>query len=197
MADRSAAYSKVAMGFHWLIAVLIVINLILGWRLGFLKGMAQFDAFQLHKSVGITVLLLSGLRLGWRLVNPPPPDGPGLTPWERRAAHAVHALFYVLMIGIPLSGWLVVSTSPLNIPTLLYHLVPWPHIGWAHDLAAAPKAQVNAASATTHLILTWSAVVLIALHLAAVAKHQLLDGHPVLGRMLPFGPNRRGVALAE
>jgi cytochrome b561 len=179
-------YSTVAILFHWVIAALILTNLYFGWRLGFLKGLAQFNLFQLHKSIGVTVLLLSLARLAWRLVNRPPPQHDNLKPWEKAAAHTVHWGFYAFMILMPLSGWIVVSTSPLNIPTLLYHVVPWPHLPVVHDLAQGPKTAVNHASSTTHLILAWSAIVLLALHLGAVLKHQFLDRDPVLGRMLPF-----------
>jgi cytochrome b561 len=179
-------YTTVAIVLHWTIAALIVTNLYLGWRMGFLKGLAQFNLFQLHKSVGVTILLLSVLRLVWRLVSPPPELPPSLQPWERAASTAVHWAFYVIMIGMPLSGWIVVSTSPLNIPTLLYHLVPWPHFPGVHDLAAPARKAVNHAFGVTHMTLAFGALVLLALHLGAVAKHEFVDRKRVLPRMLPF-----------
>ena len=192
LAERKAAvsrararYTHVAIAFHWLIAALILLNLVLGFRMTLLKGLAQFNIFQLHKSVGVTVLLLSLGRLAWRLINPPPPEPAGLQPWEKSAALTVHWAFYVIMIGMPLTGWLVVSTSPYNLPTLLYHLIPWPHLPVVHDLAAPQKAAVNHLSGTAHVVLAWSTVTLLALHVGAVVKHQFLDGHPVLGRMTP------------
>lgn len=179
-------YTTVAIVLHWTIAALIVANLYLGWRMGFLKGLAQFNLFQLHKSIGVTVLLLSVLRLAWRLASPPPPEAPSLKPWEKATAKAVHWAFYVIMIGMPLSGWIVVSTSPLNIPTLLYHLVPWPHFPGVHDLADPAKKAVNHVFDLTHVTLAFGSLVLLALHLGAVAKHELLDREPVLFRMLPL-----------
>jgi cytochrome b561 len=164
----------------------MLINLSLGFRMGFLKGLAQFNVFQLHKSVGITILVLSVARLVWRLVNPPPPESSHMKPWEKAAAVSVHWGFYVIMIVMPLSGWIVVSTSTLNLPTLLYQLIPWPHFPVVHDLSAGSKATVNQASGTTHLILAWSVLGLLALHVGAVVKHHFLDRDPVLGRMLPF-----------
>ncbi len=181
-------YTTVAIGFHWVIATLILLNLVLGFRMAFLKGLAQFNIFQLHKSVGITILLLSLGRLGWRLANPPPPEPDGLKPWEVLAAQVVHWSFYGIMIGMPLTGWLIVSTSPYNLPTLLYHLVPWPHLPLVHDLPLGPKTSVNHFSSNTHVVLAWSTLGLLALHVGAVIKHQMLDGHPVLGRMAPLGP---------
>ena len=181
-------YTTVAIGFHWLIAALILLNLVLGFRMAFVKGLAQFNIFQLHKSVGITILLLSLGRLAWRLMNPPPPERADLKPWEAAAAQAVHWAFYAIMIGMPLTGWVIVSTSPYNLPTLLYHLLPWPHLPVIHDLPTPQKTVVNSLSSTAHVVLAWSTLALLALHLGAVAKHQFLDGHPVLGRMTP-GPH--------
>ena len=89
------------------------------------------------------------------------------------------------MIGMPLTGGVVGSTSPYNLPTLLYHLIPWPHLPVVHDLAAPQKAAVNHLSGTAHVILAWSTLALLGLHVGAVIKHQFLDGHSVLGRMTP------------
>ena len=178
-------YSFVAIGFHWVIAALIVTNLVLGWRMGFLKGLAQFNLFQIHKSVGITILILSLGRLAWRLVRPPPPEPASLAGWERIASTAVHWAFYAVMIVMPLTGWIMVSTSPMNIPTVLYHLVPWPHFPGVHDLPAPAKAGVNKASDLTHVTLAFGAVGLLALHVGAVLKHHMVDREPILLRMLP------------
>jgi cytochrome b561 len=181
--DRSR-YSQVAIVLHWIIAALILVNLYLGFRMGFLRGFAQFNVFQLHKSVGITILVFSVARLVWRLLNPPP-GSHHMKPWEKAAA-GVHWGFYVIMIGMPLSGWIVVSTSRLDLPTMLYRLIPWPHFPIVHGLNVGTKAIINNASGATHLILAWSALALLALHIGAVVKHQFLDRNPVLGRMLPF-----------
>ena len=179
-------YTTVAIVLHWIIAALILTNLYLGWRMGFLRGLAQFNIFQLHKSIGITVLILSLLRLVWRLVSPPPPGPASLKSWERAASKAVHLGFYVIMIGMPFSGWILVSASPLNIPTLLYHLIPWPYFPGVHALAAPARTAIDHASDTTHVVLAFSTAALLFLHLGAVVKHQFLDPDPVLGRMLPF-----------
>ena len=179
-------YSFVAIILHWVIAALILTNLYLGFRMGFLKGLAQFNVFQLHKSVGITILVLSVLRLVWRLLHPPPPATLHLKPWEKIAAASVHWAFYVIMIGMPLSGWIVVSTSKLNIPTVLYRAIPWPHFPFVHDLSPGEKAAVNGASGTSHQIFAWTALILLGLHVGAVIKHHVLDRDAVLGRMLPL-----------
>ena len=187
-------YTLVAILFHWTIAALIVLNLYFGFRLGFVKGLEQFNLFQLYKSVGITILLFSVLRLAWRLLNPPPPEPIGLKGWERISSLAVHWGFYVIMIGMPLTGWIVVSTSSLNIPTLLYHLVPWPHFPGVHALPDGPKTAVNHLSDITHVTLAFATLGLLFLHLGAVAKHHLFDHEPILTRMLPATRRRRPFA---
>lgn len=179
-------YSAIAILFHWTIAVLVLVNLILGWRMGFLNGMAQFDLFQAHKSVGITVLVLSVARLAWRLGHRAPPLPASMRPWERGAAHATHLFFYVMMIGMPLTGWAMVSVSPWNIPTLLWHYIPWPHIAFLHQLAPASKSAVEALSGNIHLYLAYGGAALITLHVAAALKHQFVVRDGVLARMLPF-----------
>ena len=83
----------------------------------------SFAVTQLHKSIGITILLLSLIRLGWRLTNPPPPEPPTLAPWERMLSQVVHWGFYFVMIAMPLTGWLMVSASKTAIPTVLFWTV--------------------------------------------------------------------------
>lgn len=178
-------YSAVAILFHWAIAALILANLLLGWRMGYLTGMEQFGMFQLHKSIGITVLLLSGARLAWRLLNLPPPSVAPMEPWEHRVARITHWLFYVMMIGMPLTGWAMVSVSPYNIPTLLWKTVPWPHIGFLHAMGAAGKVRVEAVSGRVHFYLALGGAALIALHYAAALKHHFIARDGVLGRMVP------------
>ena len=120
-------YNTVAMSLHWLIAALIIGNIGLAWYFNTLHGVAAVPPLQLHKSIGITVLILSVVRLVWRFAAPPPPLPATVTGWERWAAHAVYVLFYVIMLGLPLTGWATASASRLihvfpitlfNIPTM-------------------------------------------------------------------------------
>ena len=179
-------YSTVAIVLHWLIALLILANIVLAWTFQNIpKGLLEFKLIQLHKSFGITVLLLSVLRLAWRLMNPPPPEPPMPT-WQRWAAATVHWGFYVIMIGMPLSGWAMVSTSSLNLPTMLYGVIPWPHIALLHDLPLASRKLWGAWMGNTHATLAWIAYGLIALHVAAALKHQFFDRDNLIYRMAPF-----------
>jgi len=178
-------YSTVAILLHWLIAAALVFQVLVAWRMHDLKTPLGFALTQLHKSVGITILLLSLARLGWRLANPPPPEPAALAGWERTLSAIVHVGLYVIMIGMPITGWIMVSASRIDIPTLLYGVVPWPHLPVAH-LEPAAKAAWRGFGRESHEWLSYGAYTLIALHVAGALKHQLFDRNvPVLSRMAP------------
>jgi len=176
-------YSYTAITLHWLLALLLAFQISLGWALEGHNSPELFARYQLHKSVGITILLLSLVRLAVRLFTPRPPasDGPA---WTRALAGTVHWLFYLAMILGPVTGWLIVSTARVQVPTLLYGIVPWPHLpvgrSW-HDPAE-----------TIHGAMAWLAIGLFLLHIAGALRHQWLLGKPELQRMIPFA---RGKAV--
>jgi len=186
MAASRTRYTTVAIVFHWLIAAAIIFQIILGWRAGDgPKGPTTFALFQLHKSIGITILLLSLARLGWRLFNPPPAAPEGQPKWEKTASHLVHIGFYVIMIGLPLTGWILVSASKTNIPTLLFGTIPWPHLPLIPELAPAAKHVWHEIGLIGHEVMVKVTYLLLLLHLGAVAKHQVLDKDGVCGNMAP------------
>jgi cytochrome b561/polyisoprenoid-binding protein YceI len=185
-AGRPVRYTTVAVILHWLIAAAIVFQIILGWRMGDEpKGPATYAIFQLHKSIGITILLLSLARLAWRLTHRPPPHPAAQPRWETIASKIVHVAFYVIMIGLPVTGWIIVSTSKLTIPTVLYGAIPWPHLPFLPELAAGPKHLWHEIGENGHGLLVKTTYLLLLLHLGAVAKHQILDRDEVLGHMAP------------
>ena len=113
---RDASYARVAIVLHWLIALLLLAQIGLGFSLaGLPPSPARGVVIGLHKSIGITILLLSLLRLGWRLTHKPPPHLP-MPRWQGIAAAVVHWSFYVVTIGLPLTGWIMVSSSPIAMP---------------------------------------------------------------------------------
>jgi cytochrome b561/polyisoprenoid-binding protein YceI len=182
----TARYSIVAIVLHWSIAALIVLQVVLAGRMDGAPGVARFEVTQLHKSVGITVLLLSLLRLAWRLMNPPEPLPRTMARWERRLAGLTHVLLYVVMIGMPLTGWIMVSTSALGRPTILFGLVNWPHVPGLPDLAPAAKTAWHNVAETGHGLMAKATYVLVGLHVAGALKHQLFSrDEPVLARMAP------------
>ncbi|PIB94525.1 YceI family protein [Caulobacter sp. FWC2] len=186
MAASRTRYTTVAIVIHWLIAAALIFQIILGWRMGDgPKGPTTYALFQLHKSIGITILLLSLARLAWRLFNKPPLAPEGQPKWEQVASRLVHVGFYVIMIGLPLTGWILVSTSRVPIPTLLFGAIPWPHIPGLPELAAAPKHLWHEIGELGHGVLVKVTYLLLALHLGAVAKHQILDKDEVFANMAP------------
>lgn len=196
MNARAARYSAVAILLHWAIAAAIVGNVALGWwmhrRIDVPETAARAIAvFQVHKSLGLTVLVLSLLRLAWRLQHPPPPMPVAAPAWERVAARLTHGAFYVLMLAIPFSGWLYASaqwrgTAPLNVPTLWFGLFQVPHLFGLDQAAQATRAAVAGVTLDVHEWLAWGAMLLLALHVGAALKHQLVDRDVVLSRMLPL-----------
>ena len=143
---------------------------------------------QLHKSIGITVLILSVLRLAWRLVFPPPPLPRSLETWERWAANSVYVLFYVVMIGMPLSGWALSSASRLIqvYPIVLYGVVHWPAIGPLTTLPPDRMKAAHGAFVETHDLLAKLAYALIVLHVGAALRDQFIKRDAVVSRMVPF-----------
>lgn len=184
-AGEAARYARIAIVLHWTIAALIVLQIVLAGRME-ARTPEAFAVTQFHKSIGITVLLLSLARLAWRLTHPPPPEPATLAAWERRLATAVHWGFYGVMILMPLTGWIMVSTSRIALPTLLYGIVPWPHIPGLAELAGPARSAWHEAAEAGHDLIIKGAYVLIALHLAGALKHQLFRrDEPVLPRMAP------------
>lgn len=190
MADASTAtparrYAMIAMLLHWLIAALIVLQVVLAGRM---EGRTPeaFAIVQLHKSIGISILLLSLARLAWRLMNPPPPEPASLTPWERRLSHGVHWALYAVMIGMPITGWIAVSASRYALPTLLFGTVPWPHVPGLAELTPAARAIWHEVGEVSHELIIKFAYALLALHVLGALKHQFVPrDEPVLPRMMP------------
>jgi len=193
MASLKERYSSVAITLHWIIAILLLSNIGLAWYFNTLKGGAQIEPIQLHKSIGITVLLLSIARLGWRLAVPAPKLPDYVTGWEKILAQTVHVLFYVVMLGMPLSGWAMVSASPLikGFPITLFHPVPWPTITPLANLPHDQMKSAHQAFMATHGLLAKLTYGLVVLHVAGALKHQFISNDDVVARIIPFLPRRR------
>lgn len=197
-------YSMVAIVLHWAIAVMILGQIFGGWWMGdAIKVPATqelaYQAFQLHKSFGLTVLALSLVRLGWRLANPPPAPPPGMEPWQRIASGAVHAGFYGVMILAPFTGWLYASTGWsdafqrfLDVPTVWFGVIEIPSVPGVAGLGEADRKAVGEAAYAVHEKMAWVALGLLALHVGAALKHHFIDRDDVLARMIPGLRSRTG-----
>jgi cytochrome b561 len=164
---------------HWVMAALIFAQIALGlaavgWRL----SPTKLDLFVWHKSTGMLILALLALRLLWRLSNRVPELPREMAAWERWGAHLSHFLLYVLMIALPLTGWVISSAS--NVPFRIFWQIPLPAI-------TAPDKAVADAFATVHgWLVTLLAIVLFA-HIGAALRHHYVKRNTVLTRMLPWG----------
>ncbi len=180
-------YTRTAMLFHWLIAAGIIMNVLLAWIWPLLADAAVRPAIDTHKSIGVTVLGLAIMRLLWRWTHRPPPLPADYTPVERKAAHSVHWAFYVLIFAMPLTGWIMDSAykDAATHPMYWFGLFQWPRIGAVMHLDPALRLRVHDGFGAAHSYLAWVVYALFALHVGAVAKHEWIDKHRELQRMLP------------
>lgn len=188
-------YGNVAITLHWLIALLVIGNLCSG--LAFAEFMGhdnpmRFDIIQLHKSFGLTILVLSAIRLLWRLINPVPRLPVEMSVFLKFVARATHYLFYFLIIAIPLAGWLLVSASPTGIPTMYFGLFQWPNLPFFGGLTRPEHMHYVHTFAAAHSYMAFFAIALLALHVAAALYHQYIRRDTVVRRMW-FGATVRSL----
>ena len=175
-ATHRVRYTAAAIAFHWGVALLVFLQLAIGWYMGTLgKGPDRSAWIALHKSFGLTVAALVLGRLLWRLTHPAPPLPGSMPAGERTAAHVNHYLLYVFLFVQPVSGYLSSSFSGHKTAWFGIALPQW---GWKSD---AINAVFNGMHVTSAFILA----ALIALHVLAALKHLLVDRDGVFQRMLP------------
>ena len=186
-APPRARYTRTAMTLHWLIALLIIGNVMLGLSADALPDDWVRPVIDTHKSIGITVLGLALLRILWRMSHKPPPLSREFPSWEKIAAHAAHFVLYLLMIALPLSGWLHDSAwkDAATHPMRLFNLVPWPRIGYVMNLEPVLKESLHDRFGAVHTWLGYALYVLLAMHIGGALKHEWIDRKSVLKRMAP------------
>ncbi|RVQ66083.1 cytochrome b [Croceicoccus ponticola] len=168
-----ARYNGVARALHWTIAVLIIGNLLGGFLHDALEPFVRI--MPLHKAVGLTVLALSLVRAVWRLTSKAPPLPADMSRWETGAAHATHFAFYLLIIALPLTGWIVASAG--KYPLSWFGLFDVPKLAVTRDDA------LYAIGHEGHELMGVMAAVLIALHVGAALRHHFVLKDNVLRRM--------------
>ncbi|CTQ53992.1 hypothetical protein LP7551_02524 [Roseibium album] len=182
--NTSTGYGTIAIAFHWTMAVLIIGMLALGIYMHELPPTepATFQLYQLHKSTGFVVLALAAFRLVWRLINPAPQLPSGMHPLEKLAAHLGHVGLYLLIFAIPVTGWFMVSASPWGIPTILFNVLPVPHLPIPEALGS--KDQAEAFFKLLHEYGAFLLIGLIVVHIAAALKHHFIARDETLKRMV-------------
>jgi len=184
-------YTTVAIVLHWAIAALILLNIAAGFVMEGLAQPLKAVAVPFHISCGITVLVLTAMRVAWRLTHRPPPMAPEMAPWERATAHAVHGLLYILMMVMPLIGWSIISAHPPRSEgaARIWGLLRLPAIPPIANLGAAAQKAAHGLFVNAHTAGGWILAGMLVLHIAGALKHQWFDGRPELARM---GIGRRG-----
>ena len=168
-------YSSPAIVLHWLVALLIFVAFPLGLYMADLHlSPDKLRLYSYHKWIGITVLMLVAIRVSWRLTHTPPPLPASVVGWQRGASAITHGLLYLLMLAIPLSGWLMSSAK--GFPVVWFGVLPLP------DLIGKDKA-LGELLVDVHETLNYVLLALVVLHVAAALKHHFIERQPFLQRI--------------
>lgn len=173
--NPSGRYTRVAIALHWLVAALVIAQFTLGWAMQQIAKQPpgpRAEAFNIHKSLGLLLLLLMALRFAWRLRHAPPAPLP-MPRWQERLAATTHGLLYATLIALPLTGYLGSEFSGYPVKFFGIALPSW----------AGKNPAWKEIMGSTHLALTWTLAALVTLHLAGVAKHVLVNRDRLLARM--------------
>lgn len=177
-ADRPRRYTATAQALHWVVAALMFSVLPLAWAMTSLpRGAPNRDLlYMLHKSVGMTILVLAIVRTAWRVTHRPPPPTTRTGRLEHLCAEAAHVMLYAILIGMPVSGY-VLSSAGGN-PVSIFGLF---------DVSVLPRSDTaQRAAVWAHVFVgQWLVYALLALHLAAVAFHVAVRRDGLLDRMVP------------
>lgn len=173
--ESASRYTRVAVVLHWFVAAVVLVQYPLGW---WMQGIPKqpsgprAEMFNLHKSIGLTILALMIARLGWRLAHRPP-EYPPMAAWQARLAAATHVLLYALLIALPLVGYLGSAFSGYPVRWFGMVLPSW-----------APKnVALKEWMGSAHLVLAWALTAAFVLHIAGVAKHALIERDGLVRRM--------------
>lgn len=173
-------YGLISKTLHWLLAIMILSMIGLGV---YMTDLAKTDPlrpqlFGLHKAIGVTILMLVFVRIGWLFVSAPPPPPKALQRFEIVLAKAVIGMLYLLMLCIPIVGYLM--SNAFGKPISYFGLFELPAL-------IGKNPELGEALETAHMVLGYIIVAMVALHAAGAIKHRLFNSNPqadVLRRML-------------
>jgi cytochrome b561 len=182
MAEPRNRYSTVSLTLHWLIALMVLGQVLLITAHEAIDGPMSRELVQIHKASGLTILVLTLGRIGWRIANPAIALPNAMPRWQKVFARATHVLFYAALIVIPLTGWMASSAGGREISW--FGLFNWPllPVGGGRETARGLMG--------LHELAVKGLYVLIALHVAGALKHHFVDRDNVLHRMIPLIPRR-------
>jgi cytochrome b561 len=178
--NRDIRYNNAAIFLHWAMAIGFVLMFSSGLIMEYVDvaKSLKFNLYQWHKSGGVLLLLAFTLRLILRLIKRPPALPAQMKKYEATLAKLGHWGLYAMMLAMPLTGWLMVSSSVYGLPTIVFNLFEWPHIPGVHG-----DKQIHDIAKQGHFILAITFFVLIAAHIGAVIKHAIFDHENLLRRM--------------
>ncbi len=181
-------YSPVGIVFHWTMAALVLFQLFWGWWMNRLRvGGDMIAAYDLHYGTGVLMLVLAVARLGWRLLAPGPINDADKPGWQSTVAHVTAWVFYICLLGLPLSGWAMISATAREFQPKLLGLVSWPLMPM-QDLTNSQRWAIEAAAEWMHWGLIVTLLLLIPMHVGAALKHHFIDRDDVVHGMLPVLP---------
>jgi cytochrome b561 len=176
-------YSGVAIALHWLVALLIFGSFVVGMYMVQLQlSPWKLKVYSWHKWTGVTILILVAVRLAWRLTHRPPALPEATPVWQRHAAAVAHAMLYLLMLAVPISGWVMSSAG--GFPVVYFGVLQLP------DLVEKDKEFFELMK-SVHYALNKALLALVVLHIAAAVKHHYVDRDDALARMVPHLEPRR------
>lgn len=180
---RVRRYTGVAIALHWLVALLILGSFVVGtYMVGLDLSPWKLKVYAWHKWIGVTIFLLVTLRLVWRVTHRPPLLPAAMSVWQRHAVAITHAMLYLLMLAVPISGWVMSSAGGFPVVYLGVFQLP--------DLVAKDKVLFELMK-SVHFALNKTLLALVVLHVAAAIKHHYVDRDDVLARMVPYLKPRR------
>lgn len=174
LCNTKTQFGVIAIFFHWVMAILIIGLLCVGLYMTSMdKGPEKMQLYDLHKSIGITVLILAFLRIFWRLSNPQPLLNIPL--WEKLSSRTLHWLLYGCMFIMPFSGWLMSAAAGYAVSYFGIWTLP--------DLIA-PNPVYKRFFAQTHEYVAYFLIAALLIHSLGALKHHFIDKDNILKRML-------------
>ena len=192
--NRRGLHSPIGVGFHWVMAALMVFQLAHGWYLAWQPaGGAKYVGYQTHTEIGLAIMLLGSLRFVWRRQIGGAPENVDKASPEGRASRWLQAWFYVSFFALPLSGWVMWSTLPSDLPLSVAGVVPFPNLPF-DQLSERLQHRLMEGAATLHLWIVWITMLAIPGHAGAALLHYLVKRDRVLPSMFDLnGPQQPGV----
>ena len=180
--EATVRYSHGQATFHWITVVLVLAQIYVGFRFGDLpRGPARMELFDIHKTLGATILLITLARLAYRMMNPPPPYPSEMPKWDRFLAVWSHRIVYFALLALPLTGLIAVSERAKD---------GWVDLMWGMRIPALPLGD-GETFGEVHEILVFTTIALLVIHVAAAIYHHVIVRDAASGRMPPLPSTRK------